>query len=172
LRDAANQPFLWDALRLDHLQIVSTDHCPFNDEQKRLGLGDFSKIPNGLAAIQHRLPMLWEHGVRAGRLSPNRVVEITSTAVAKMFGLHPRKGLIAPGADADIVVFDPARRHVFSTATSLMNVDYDIYEGREVAGSPRLTMSRGTVVFDDGRIVTRPGHGRFVRRDPFDATIV
>jgi dihydropyrimidinase len=172
LRDAANQPFLWDALRLDHLQIVSTDHCPFNDEQKRLGLGDFSKIPNGLAAIQHRLPMLWEHGVRAGRLSPNRVVEITSTAVAKMFGLHPRKGLIAPGADADIVVFDPARRHVFSTATSLMNVDYDIYEGREVAGSPRLTLSRGTVVFDDGRIVTRPGHGRFVRRDPFDATIV
>ncbi len=168
LRDAANQPHLWDALRLDHLQIVSTDHCPFNDEQKRLGLGDFSKIPNGLAAIQHRLPMLWEHGVRAGRLSPNRVVEITSTAVARMFGLE-RKGWIGAGADADIVVFDPARRHVFSCATSLMNVDYDIYEGREVAGSPRLTLSRGTVVWDDGRICTRPGHGQYVRRAVFDA---
>jgi dihydropyrimidinase len=172
LRDASNQPHLWDALRFDHLQIVSTDHCPFNDEQKRLGLGDFSKIPNGLAAIQHRVPMLWEHGVRHGRLSMNRVVEITSTAVAKMFGLHPRKGVIAPGADADIVVFDPGRRHVFSTETSFMNVDYDIYEGQEVAGSPRLTLSRGTVVFDDGQIRTKPGHGRYVRRAPFDPSHV
>ena len=172
LRDASNQPHLWDALRFDHLQIVSTDHCPFNDEQKRLGLGDFSKIPNGLAAIQHRLPMLWEHGVRHGRLSMNRVVEITSTAVAKMFGLHPRKGVIAAGADADIVVFDPGRRHVFSTETSFMNVDYDIYEGQEVAGSPRLTLSRGTVVFDDGQIRTKPGHGRYVRRAPFDPSHV
>ena len=172
LRDASNQPHLWDALRFDHLQIVSTDHCPFNDEQKRLGLGDFSKIPNGLAAIQHRLPMLWEHGVCHGRLSMNRVVEITSTAVAKMFGLHPRKGVIAAGADADIVVFDPGRRHVFSTETSFMNVDYDIYEGQEVAGSPRLTLSRGTVVFDDGQIRTKPGHGRYVRRAPFDPSHV
>jgi dihydropyrimidinase len=172
LRDPVNQGFLWDALRLDHLQLVSTDHCPFNDEQKRLGLGDFSKIPNGLAAIQHRLPMMWEHGVRAGRLSMNRVVELTSTAVARMFGLHPRKGAIAPGADADIVVFDPTRRHVFSTDTSFMNVDYDIYEGQEVAGSPRLTLSRGTVVFDDGKILTSPGHGRYVRRAPFSAAAV
>ncbi len=167
LRDAVNQPFMWDALRYDHLQLVSTDHCPFNDEQKRLGLGDFSKIPNGLAAIQHRLPLLWEHGVREGRLSMNRVVEITSTAVAKTFGLYPQKGTIAPGADADVVIFDPNREHVFSTATSFMNVDYDLFEGRSVAGSPRQTLSRGTVVFDDGRIVTRPGHGRYVRRSVF-----
>jgi len=97
LRDAANQPYLWDALRFDHLQSISTDHCPFTDEQKRLGLGDFSKIPNGLAAIQHRLPMLWEHGVGEHRLSMNRVVEITSTAVAKMFGLYPRKGVHCGG---------------------------------------------------------------------------
>jgi dihydropyrimidinase len=168
LRDAANQPFLWDALRFDHLQSISTDHCPFTDEQKRLGLGDFSKIPNGLAAIQHRLPMMWEHGVREGRLSMNRVVEITSTAIAKMFGLYPQKGVIAVGADADIVVFDPQRRHVFGVDTSFMNVDYDIYEGQELSGSPRLTLSRGTVVFDDGKILTRPGHGRFVRRSAFD----
>jgi dihydropyrimidinase len=168
LRDAANQPYLWDALRFDHLQSISTDHCPFTDEQKRLGLGDFSKIPNGLAAIQHRLSMLWEHGVGEHRLSMNRVVEITSTAVAKMFGLYPRKGVIAVGADADIVVFDPKRRHVFGVDTSFMNVDYDIYEGREVSGSPRLTLSRGTVVFDDGKILTQPGHGRFVRRGVFN----
>jgi dihydropyrimidinase len=168
LRDASNQPHLWDALRFDHLQIVSTDHCPFNDEQKRLGFGDFSKIPNGLAAIQHRLPLLWEHGVKSGRMSPNRFVEVTSTAIAKIFGLYPGKGTIAPGADADIVIFDPAREHVFSTATSLMNVDYDLWEGQKVSGSPRQTLSRGTIVFDDGKIVTRPGHGRFVKRSVFN----
>jgi dihydropyrimidinase len=167
LRDASNQPALWNALRNDELQIVSTDHCPFTDGQKALGADDFSKIPNGLAAIQHRLPLLWEHGVREGRISPSRLVELVATAPARMFGLA-RKGAIAPGMDADIVVFDPERRHVFSRETSFMNVDYDIYEGREVAGSPRLTLSRGTVVFDDGRILTEPGHGRFVRRDRFD----
>jgi len=112
--------------------------------------------------------MMWEHGVREGRLSMNRVVEITSTAIAKMFGLYPQKGVIEAGADADIVVFDPNRRHVFGVETSFMNVDYDIYEGQELHGSPRLTLSRGTVVFDDGKIVTKPGHGRFVRRSTFD----
>ena len=115
LRDAANQPHMWDALNFDHLQSISTDHCPFNDEQKRLGFGDFSKIPNGLAAIQHRVPLLWEHGVKTGRMTPNRFVEVTSTAIAKIFGLYPSKGTLAPGADADIVIFDPAREHVFST---------------------------------------------------------
>jgi dihydropyrimidinase len=168
LREAFNQPYMWDALRFDHLQSISTDHCPFTDEQKRLGLGDFSKIPNGLAAIQHRLPLLWEHGVKTGRMSPNRFVEVTSTAIAKIFGLYPHKGTIAPGADADIVVFDPAREHVFSTATSLMNVDYDLWEGQSVAGSPRQTLSRGTLVWDDGQILTRPGHGRYIKRSTFD----
>ena len=160
---------MWDALNFDHLQSISTDHCPFTDEQKRLGLGDFSKIPNGLAAIQHRLPLLWEHGVKAGRMTPNRFVEVTSTAIAKIFGLT-NKGTLAPGADADIVIFDPAREHVFSTETSLMNVDYDLWEGQKVSGSPRQTLSRGTVVFDDGKILTRPGHGRFTKRSVFDAT--
>jgi dihydropyrimidinase len=168
LRDASNHAFLWDALRFDHLQLVSTDHCPFNDEQKRLGIDDFSKIPNGLAVIQHRLPMLWDAGVREGRLSPNRLVELTSTRIAKIFGLFPRKGTIAPGADADLVIFDPQRSFTFGTATSLMNVDYDVFDGRTVAGSPRMTLCRGTVVYDDGRILTRPGHGRFVRRGLFD----
>ena len=125
---------MWDALNFDHLQSISTDHCPFTDEQKRLGFGDFSKIPNGLAAIQHRLPLLWEHGVKSGRMTPNRFVEVTSTAIAKIFGLYPNKGTIAPGADADIVIFDPAREHVFSTETSFMNVDYDLWDGPEGVG--------------------------------------
>jgi len=170
LRDAANQPHMWDALNFDHLQSISTDHCPFNDEQKRLGFGDFSKIPNGLAAIQHRVPLLWEHGVKTGRMTPNRFVEVTSTAIAKIFGLYPSKGTLAPGADADIMIFDPAREHVFSTETSFMNVDYDLWEGQKVSGSPRQTLSRGTVVFDDGKILTRPGHGRFTKRSVFAGT--
>ena len=113
------------------------------------------------------MPLLWEHGVKTGRMTPNRFVEVTSTAIAKIFGLYPNKGTIAPGADADIMIFDPAREHVFSTDTSLMNVDYDLWEGQKVSGSPRQTLSRGTVVFDDGKILTRPGHGRFVKRSVF-----
>jgi dihydropyrimidinase len=117
--------------------------------------------------IQHRLTMLWEHGVRTGKLTPSRLVEVTSTAPAKLFGLE-RKGTIAPGADADIVIFDPERRFTFSTDTSFMRVDYDVFGGQTAHGSPRTTLSRGTVVYDDGRILTRPGHGRFVRRTAFD----
>ena len=162
---------MWDALNFDHLQSISTDHCPFTDEQKRLGFGDFSKIPNGLAAIQHRVPLLWEHGVKSGRMTPNRFVEVTSTAIAKIFGLYPNKGTIAPGADADIMIFDPEREHVFSTDTSFMNVDYDLWDGQKVSGSPRQTLSRGTVVFDDGKIVTKPGHGRFVKRSVFQPAL-
>jgi dihydropyrimidinase len=168
LRTQDDQAALWDALAFDHLQIVSTDHCPFTDEQKRLGLHDFSKIPNGLAVIQHRLTMLWEHGVRTGKLTPSRLVELTSSSVAKLFGLYPQKGTIAPGADADIVIFDPEREFVFSRATSFMNVDYDVFAGQRAQGSPRTTLSRGTVVYDDGKILTKPGHGRFVRRSTLD----
>src|SRR4029077_3213290 len=113
LRDPVNQPFLWDAITQDHLQVLSTDHCPFNDEQKALGLGDFSKIPNGLALIQHRVNLAWEHGVREGRLSPSRAVELLSTAPARIFGLT-NKGALEPGKDADIAILDPEREHVFS----------------------------------------------------------
>jgi dihydropyrimidinase len=167
LRTEDDQQALWDALAYDHLQSVSTDHCPFTDEQKRLGIDDFSKIPNGLAVIQHRLTMLWEHGVRSGRLTPSRLVEITSSSIAKTFGLYPQKGTIAPGADADIVIFDPEREFVFGTDSSFMRVDYDVFAGQRAHGSPRTTLSRGTVVYDDGRILTQPGHGRFVRRSTF-----
>jgi dihydropyrimidinase len=169
LRTKADQAFLWDALAYDHLQLISTDHCPFNDEQKRLGLGDFSKIPNGVPLIQHRVNLLWEHGVRTGRLTPSRAVELMSTAPARIFGLT-QKGSIAPGKDADIAIFDPGREHVFSTSTSLMAVDYDLLDGRRTAGSVRTTLVRGTTVWDDGKILTKPGHGRFVRRATYGGT--
>jgi dihydropyrimidinase len=163
LRDAHNQELLWDALKRGVLESVSTDHCPFNDEQKALGRDDFSKIPNGLAMIQHRLVKLWDIGVETGRITPSELVDLTSTAIAKRFGLA-RKGSIAPGMDADLVVFDPATPFEFSTRTSHMNVDYDLFDGESSTGSVRHTFCRGTMVYDRGEIVTQPGHGRFVPR--------
>ncbi|MGH2716757.1 MAG: dihydropyrimidinase [Thermoleophilaceae bacterium] len=163
LREAHNQDLLWAALDRGVLESVSTDHCPFNDEQKALGRHDFSKIPNGLAMIQHRLVKLWDIGVESGRITPSELVDLTSTAIARRFGLH-RKGSIAPGMDADLVVFDPATPFEFSTRTSHMNVDYDLFEGESSTGSVRHTFCRGTMVYDRGEIVTQPGHGRFVPR--------
>ena len=163
LRERHNQELLWLALERGVLESVSTDHCPFNSEQKALGRDDFSKIPNGLAMIQHRLVKLWDLGVEGGRLTPSRLVDMTSTTIARRFGLA-RKGSIAPGFDADLVVFDPATPFEFSTRTSHMNVDYDLFEGESSTGSVRQTLCRGTLVYDRGEIVTQPGHGRFVAR--------
>jgi dihydropyrimidinase len=163
LREAHNQDLLWAALKRGVLESVSTDHCPFNDEQKAMGRNDFSKIPNGLAMIQHRLVKLWDIGVEAGRITPSELVDLTSTAIARRFGLH-RKGSIAPGMDADLVVFDPATPFEFSTRTSHMNVDYDLFDGESSTGSVRHTFCRGTMVYDRGEILTQPGHGRFVPR--------
>ena len=145
------------------LESISTDHCPFNSEQKALGRDDFSKIPNGLAMIQHRLVKLWDLGVEGGRITPSELVDRTSTAIARRFGLA-RKGSIAPGMDADLVIFDPAAPFEFSTRTSHMNVDYDLFEGQRSTGSVRQTLCRGTVVYDRGEIRTEGGHGRFVAR--------
>ena len=163
LREAHNQELLWAALDRGVLESVSTDHCPFNSEQKALGRDDFSKIPNGLAMIQHRLVKLWDLGVESGRITPEELVDMTSTAIAARFGLS-RKGAVAPGMDADLVVFDPATPFAFSTRTSHMNVDYDLFEGERSTGSVRHTLCRGTMVYDRGEIVTQPGHGRFVPR--------
>jgi dihydropyrimidinase len=163
LREEHNQGLLWAALRRGVLESVSTDHCPFNDEQKALGRDDFSKIPNGLAMIQHRLVKLWDIGVETGRITPSELVDLTSTAIARRFGL-PRKGSIAPGKDADVVVFDPATPFEFSTRTSFMNVDYDLFAGERSTGSVRHTFCRGDLVYDRGEIRTEPGHGRFVPR--------
>jgi dihydropyrimidinase len=163
LREAFNQELLWTALRRGVLESVSTDHCPFNSEQKALGRRDFSKIPNGLAMIQHRLVKLWDLGVEGGRITRSELVDMTSTAIARRFGLA-RKGAVAPGKDADLVVFDPSTPFEFSTRTSHMNVDYDLFEGETSTGSVRHTFCRGTLVYDRGEIRTRPGHGRFVPR--------
>jgi dihydropyrimidinase len=164
-RAKANQEHLWAALRSDVLSVVSTDHCPFNwATQKTLGRDDFSKIPNGGPGIENRLHMLHHFGVREGRISLNRMVELTATNPAKMFGLYPRKGTIAVGCDADIVVFDPNKRHTISAATHHSRIDYNLYEGTEVVGAPEVVLVRGTVVVENDELQVAPGHGRFVKR--------
>ena len=163
LRDASNHAPLWAYLRRGVLESVSTDHCPFTDAQKGRGVGDFSLVPNGLPAIQHRLAKLWDEGVVAGRLTPSQLVDRTSTTIARRFGLT-RKGAIAPGKDADLVVLDPAAPRAYGVATSFMAVDYDLYEGETASASVRHTLCRGTMVYDRGAIVSQPGHGRYVAR--------
>jgi dihydropyrimidinase len=163
LRDASNQEPLWEYLRRGVLESVSTDHCPFTDEQKARGLENFSLVPNGLALIQHRLAKLWDEGVVAGKLTRSQLVDRTATTVARRFGLS-QKGAILPGKDADVVVFDPHAPRPYGKANSLMNVDYDLYEGETASASVRHTFCRGTLVYDRGEIRTAPGHGRFVKR--------
>ena len=163
LRDASNHEPLWQYLRRGVLESVSTDHCPFNSEQKARGHHDFSLVPNGLPVIQHRLAKLWDEGVVAGRITPSQLVALTSTNIAARFGL-PTKGAIAPGKDADIAVFDPDTPRAYGVENSFMNVDYDLYEGETASGSVRHTYCRGTLVYDQGEIRTAPGHGRFVER--------
>jgi dihydropyrimidinase len=165
LRDRAKQHELWRGLAGNDLQVVSTDHCPFcMKEQKELGLNDFSRIPNGAPGIETRMSLVYDGGVAAGRITLNRFVELTSTSPAKIFGLFPRKGTIAPGSDADIVVFDPKRTITLSASTLHMKVDYNPYEGRAVTGATDTVLSRGRLVIEDGKFVGRPGAGSFLKR--------
>src|SRR5262245_58929558 len=165
LRDLAKQAQLWRGLAFNDLQCISTDHCPFcMKEQKELGRNDFSKIPNGAPGIETRMSLVYDGGVREGRISLNRFVELTSTSPAKIFGLFPRKGTIAPGSDADIVVFDPNRTVTLSAKTLHMNVDYNPYEGRQVTGATDTVLSRGRLVIEDGTFVGRAGGGSFLKR--------
>jgi dihydropyrimidinase len=164
LRAKEKQDQLWRGLAFNDLQCVSTDHCPFCMKEKRLGEGDFSKIPNGAPGIETRMSLVYDGGVRAGRISLNRFVELTSTSPAKIFGLFPRKGTIAPGSDADIVVFDPNRTTTLSAKTLHMNVDYNPYEGRQVTGAADTVLSRGRVVIENGAFVGKPGSGNFLKR--------
>jgi dihydropyrimidinase len=167
-RPKENQEHLWHALQTDILSVVSTDHCPFNWQgQKTLGEHDFSKIPNGGPGIENRLHMLHHFGVRTGRLSYNRFVELVSTNVAKFFGLYPRKGTIAPGSDADIVVWDPEKRLTISAGTHHSNVDYNLFEGTEVTGAPDVVLVRGQVIVEADELVAQPGAGQFVKRARF-----
>jgi dihydropyrimidinase len=165
LRSPEHQDSLWRGLRSNDLSVVSTDHCPFCfKDQKELGLGDFSKIPNGIPGVEHRMDLLHQ-GVVADELSLARWVEVAATTPARMFGLYPRKGVIAPGSDADIVIYDPQARQVISAATHHMNVDYSAYEGMEITGQVDTVLSRGQVVLSGGEYRGRPGHGRFLRRE-------
>ena len=165
LRARAKQHELWRGLAFDDLQVISTDHCPFcMKEQKELGMNDFSKIPNGAPGIETRMSLIYDGGVKAGRISLNRFVELTSTSPAKMFGLFPRKGTIAPGSDADIVVFDPTRTITLAAKTLHMNVDYNPYEGRRVTGAAHTVLSRGRLVIENGKFVGRAGAGSFLKR--------
>ncbi|HVG25440.1 MAG TPA: dihydropyrimidinase [Thermoanaerobaculia bacterium] len=165
IREQWNQEQLWRGLKYNDLQVVSTDHCPFcMKEQKELGRDDFSKIPNGGPGVEHRMSLIYNGGVAEGRISVNRFVEITSTAQAKIFGLFPRKGTIAVGSDADIVIFDPDEEMTISAKTHHMRVDYSAYEGMKVRGVTKTVLSRGELVIEEGKYVGRKGHGSFLKR--------
>src|SRR5918998_6686847 len=165
LRERWNQAELWKGLKTDDLQVISTDHCPFcMKEQKELGRDDFSKIPNGAPGVEHRMSLIHHGGVVENRISLNRFVELTSTAAAKMFGLFPRKGTIAVGSDADIVIFDPEKEHTFGVENEHMNVDYSSYEGWKVKGKVEIVLSRGRVVIENGEHKGKAGDGQFLKR--------
>jgi dihydropyrimidinase len=167
-RDKANQDVLWTAVKNDVLSVVSTDHCAFLwDGQKSLGRDDFSKIPNGAPGLENRIQMIHEFGVRGRRISLNRMVELLSTNPAKYFGLYPRKGTIAVGSDADIVVFDPERRVTISSATDHSKSDYNLYEGTEVTGTPEIVLLRGNVLVEGDELVAQPGIGQYIARSRF-----
>ena len=164
LRSKDTQDRLWRGLAFNDLQAISTDHCPFCMKEKALGETDFSKIPNGAPGIETRMSLVYDGGVRSGRISRNRFVELTSTSPAKIFGLFPRKGTIAPGSDADIVVFDPEKKIRLGVKTLHMKVDYNPYEGREVTGATDTVVSRGRVIIDGGKFTGRAGAGSFLKR--------
>ncbi|TCP38707.1 dihydropyrimidinase [Rhodovulum marinum] len=165
-RNQKHQDSLWNGLASGSLSCVATDHCAFTTEQKRYGVGDFTKIPNGTGGLEDRLPMLWTHGVGTGRLTPNEFVAVTSTNIAKILNCYPRKGAVLVGADADLVVWDPEKEKTISAASQQSAIDYNVFEGKTVKGLPRFTLTRGRVAVNDGEFVGQEGHGEFVRREP------
>jgi len=166
LREKKNQPKLWDGLVHDHLQVVSTDHCPFCfADQKQLGKDDFSKIPNGGPGVENRMQLLFHHGVNAGRITLERFVEITAAAPSRIFGMYPKKGVIAAGADADVVLWDPNAEHLISAATHSMRCDFSMFEGWAVKGNAAKVFSRGELVVDGGKYIAATGRGEFIRRE-------
>ena len=168
-RPKHHQDDLWNGLRAGSLQVVATDHCAFTTEQKRFGRHDFTKIPNGTGGLEDRMPLLWTYGVGTGRLTPEEFVAATSTNIARILNLYPRKGAILPGADADIVVWDPKASKVISAAKQMSAIDYNVFEGFRCEGLPRFTLLRGRTVLADGKVTSEPGQGRFLARAPFPA---
>lgn len=167
LRELRHQHALWNALQTGEINTVATDHAPFDfHKQKEMGRGDFTKIPNGIPSIENRIQLLYTHGVAAGRIDLHRFVDVASTQAARLFGLFPRKGTIQPGADADLVVFDPNYRGVISARTQQMNVDYSAFEGWPIEGRADVVTVRGRVQVRDGKFVGEQTHGRILRREP------
>ena len=166
-RPKKHQDILWKALKGGTLQTTATDHCCFCAEQKAFGKDDFSKIPNGTAGVEDRMMILWDSGVNKGRLSINEFVAVTSANAAKIFNLYPQKGSISVGADADIVVWDPHKKHTISAKTHNQNIDFNIFEGRVVEGVPSHTISQGKVVYKEGTLFVEEGEGRYVKRPAF-----
>lgn len=165
-RDKRHQDSLWAGLAAGSLSCVATDHCAFTTEQKRTGIGDFTKIPNGTGGLQDRMPVLWTEGVGTGRLTPNEFVAVTSTNIAKILGLYPRKGAVLVGSDADLVVWDPQAEKTISAEGQQSAIDYNVFEGRRVKGLPRFVLSRGHVAVTENVMSSREGHGAFVAREP------
>lgn len=163
-RNKKHQDSLWAGLQAGSLSVVATDHCAFTTEQKRFGVGDFTKIPNGTGGLEDRLPMLWTHGVRTGRLTMNEFVAVTSTNIAKILNCYPKKGAVLVGADADLIVWDPEKSKTIKASTQQSAIDYNVFEGHTVTGLPRYTLSRGYVAISDGDVNTKEGHGEFVAR--------
>ena len=167
-RNKAHQNSLWAGLSAGSLQVVATDHCAFTTEQKRFGVGDFTKIPNGTGGLEDRMPVLWTYGVETGRITANEFVAATATNIAQILGIYPQKGAILPGSDADIAVWDPTAEKVISATTQKSAIDYNVFEGVKVKGLPRYTLSRGEIVWSMGQNVDpQPGRGKFIRRSPF-----
>jgi dihydropyrimidinase len=168
LREKWHQDVLWKGLAGRDVSVISTDHCPFCiREQKEIGLNDFSLIPNGAPGIESRLMLVYDGGVRQGRITLNRMVELLSTNPARLMGLYPRKGTIAPGSDADLVIFDPEAKLVLSAKTHHTKVDYNLFEGREVTGVPITVLSRGQTVIENRAFVGKPGNGKYIKRDHY-----
>ena len=165
LREKKDQEALWAGLNQGLVNVVATDHCPFMWEKKLLGKDDFSKIPNGHPAIEHRMELLFSEGVNKGRISLSKFVEVTSTNPAKIFGMYPKKGNLGVGADADVIIFDPEKKHTLSAKSHHMNVDYSAYEGMELTGKCETVILRGKVAIDKGEVKIEKGYGQFVKRD-------
>ncbi|SOC00275.1 dihydropyrimidinase [Rhodobacter maris] len=168
-RNKKHQDSLWAGLASGTLSCVATDHCAFTTAQKRYGLGDFTKIPNGTGGLEDRLPMLWSEGVTTGRLTMNEFVAVTSTNIAKIMGMYPKKGAVLVGADADLIIWDPEARKTISAKSHQSASDYNVFEGKVVTGLPRYTLSRGLVAFAEGKVTAPEGHGEFVARTPMGA---
>lgn len=171
LREKKDQTALWSGINQGLIQVVGTDHCPFTWEQKKMGINDFSKIPNGHPAIEHRIELLYSEGVRKGRISLNKFVEVSSTNAAKIFGMYPRKGTIAIGSDADLVIFDPNKKHTISAKTHHMNADYSGYEGWELTGKTETVLLRGKVAIENETCQLKAGFGKFIPRGKTSLTI-